>query len=124
MNNNTIIFCLIYLIIIIFIFLNTKYEPFENVQLHGISGTDWKPSVDTETIDVSNPFIKYNLSSEDQTKNQTIDTLQTEEAEKKQKYYDNKAQIYKQILLEENKDVTFFYNDVFDQSVLHKTRMI
>lgn len=116
MNNNTIIFCIIYLIIIFLIVLNTKYEPFENVKLHGISGTDWKPSADTETIDISNPFIKYDLSSEEETKKQTINTLQQEEVEKKQKYYDNKVQVYNQILLEENKDVTFFYNDVFDQS--------
>lgn len=103
-----IILCII--LIIMFMF-NKKMDNFKKVKMYGISGSNGKPSNDVENINV--------LSSLEETRLDNENYLKELNVEKKQKYLDNKIQQYNQMLLEENKDVVPFYNDVLNQENIY-----
>lgn len=105
-----IIYILCIILVILFV-LKRHVDKFETITLRGISGANGKPSVDTETKTV--------LSSLQETKLDNQNYLKEESVEQKQKYLDNKIQKYNQMLLEENKDVVPFYNDVLDQNNIY-----
>jgi len=105
---------IIILLLIILVLMNCR-EQFTNI-LHASSNSKFGPNRITEVKNDVNP---YNLSSEAQTNlyNKTaLNYFREKEVDNKQKYLDNIAQQYKQMLEEENKDVTYFYNDTINQS--------
>ena len=99
---------IIIILLLLILYLNNT-EGFETKKLYGISGTNMERSKDFEI---------NNLSSNDFTKKNNIEYItETEKKiDKKQEYLDNVSQQYQQILEEENKGITFFYNDTIDQS--------
>lgn len=96
-------------------------EKFTQIIMHGASNNNVSPTSFTENVNSNNP---YNMSSEGQTNlynTQALDYYREKGVERKQAYLDNITQQYKQMLDEENRDVTYFYNDTIDQNKIVDT---
>ena len=99
----------------------TNKEKFTKIIMHGASDNNMRPTSYTETVNIVNP---YNLNSEAQTNlynTEALDYYRERASDRKQAYLDNISQQYKQMLLAQNRDVTFFYNDTIDQNKIMNT---
>jgi hypothetical protein len=112
-----IINILLILVILIIIFKNNSLEFFKSVTIQGTSNINGTPSKDTVNVNLNDPFINpYDLSSADQTRLNNTKALEYNNSDNKQKYLDNKIQVYNQILLADNNDVTYYYNTLNDNN--------
>lgn len=141
MLENLIIILLV-IIILLLNFDNKENFEVENnlIKVRGASSLNGNKSDNTMIVDISDPFIDrnppgpglynnknlYDLSSEGQTDilNRRGLTAQgvlpisdkQKKIDEQQKYLDNKNQIYKQQLMNDNLETTYFYNSLVDQN--------
>ena len=141
MVNDLIIILLIIIILLLNFDNKENFEVEDNlIKVRGASSLNGDKSDNTMIVDISDPFIDrnspgpglnnnenlYDLSSEDQTDVlnrrglSAQGVLSISDKQKKideqQKYLDNKNQIYKQQLMNDNLETTYFYNSLVDQN--------
>lgn len=139
MLENLTIILLVIIILLLNIDNKENFEVVNNlIKVRGASTLNGNKSDNVMLVDIRDPFIDrnfsglnnnenlYDLSSEGQTdvlnrkglKAQGILPVSDKQKkiDKQQKYLDNKNQIYKQQLMNDNLETTYFYNSLVDQN--------
>lgn len=141
MLENLIIILLVITILLLNFDNKENFDVEDNlINVKGVSSLNGDKSDNTMMVNISDPFIDRNSPSQELNSNKNLYDLSSEgqtdvlnrrsltaqgvlptsnkqkKIDKQQKYLDNKNQIYKQQLMNDNLETTYFYNSLVEQN--------